>query len=164
MDSLKRLLAAVLLCVAQVLILNNIHLLGYATPLLYIYIVLLFPRDSPRWAMLLWAFAIGLVVDTFSNTPGVAAATMTLLAMLRPALLEPFVPRDSEPTLTPGYHSLGVGRFICYVTLASLLYCMVFFALAIFDTAALMQWLRCTAGSTVLTAALLLALVSAARR
>ena len=65
-DSLKRLLYFVLLCLTQVLVLNRIHLFGYATPLLYVYFVLLFPRNYPKWALLLWCFALGLVNDTFS--------------------------------------------------------------------------------------------------
>lgn len=164
MDSLKRLMTTVLLCAAQVIVLNRVYLLDCATPLLYLYVVLLLPRHYPRWAMLLWAFATGLTVDIFSNTPGVAAAAMTLAAMLRPALLELFVPRDSEPALTPGYRSLGAARFILYVTLTTLLYTMVFFALAIFDTTAVMQWLRCVAGSTVVTTVLVLAVVRAGSR
>lgn len=164
MDSLKHLTIVVLLCAAQVLLFNNIHLLGYATPLPYVYVVLHFRRDCPRWAMLLWAFAIGMVIDIFSNTPGVAAATMTLVAMLRPLLLEPFVPRDSEPSLAPGYRSLGALRFVCCAILTTLLYCMVFFALDIFDPAAWMQWVRCTVGSTIVTTVLVLAFAGVSHR
>ena len=77
LDLLKRLLFFAILLVAQALVLNHIHLFNCATPLLYVYLVLLFPRNFPKWAILLWSFALGLCVDSFTNTPGVAAGSMT---------------------------------------------------------------------------------------
>ena len=64
----KRLGAFVLLCIVQILVLNNIHLFGCATPLLYAMFVLSFNRNYPRWAILLWCFTLGLVIDISSNT------------------------------------------------------------------------------------------------
>lgn len=43
---LKRLLLFLVLLVAQVLVLNHIHLFGYATPMLYIYFVISFQRGA----------------------------------------------------------------------------------------------------------------------
>ena len=80
---LKTLGTFLVFLLVQVLVLNHVHLFDSATPLLYIYMVLLFPRNYPKWGMLVWAFAMGLGVDMFSNTPGVAAASLTLVALLR---------------------------------------------------------------------------------
>ena len=52
----KRLGWFVLLCVVQVLVLNNIHLFGVATPMLYVWFPLTFHRNTPQWAALLWSF------------------------------------------------------------------------------------------------------------
>ena len=71
-DSLRRIVIFLSLCMVQVLMFNRIQLFGCATPLLYVYYVILFPRDYPKWSILLQSFALGLVIDTFSNTPGVA--------------------------------------------------------------------------------------------
>ena len=57
---LKRLLLFLVLLVAQVLVLNHIHLFGYATPMLYIYFVISFQRGYPRWAVMVWSFLLGL--------------------------------------------------------------------------------------------------------
>ena len=54
------------------------------------------PPQLSRWAILLWCFTIGLVIDAFSNTPGVASASMTLIGALQPVLLELFLPRDAD--------------------------------------------------------------------
>ena len=73
-----------ILCLVQALVLNHINLLGCATPLLYVYFIMLFRRNFPKWAILLWSFFIGLCLDVFSNTPGVAAASSTFLGLLQP--------------------------------------------------------------------------------
>ena len=39
---------------------------GYATPFLYIYLILKFESDVPRNALMLWAFFLGLAVDILS--------------------------------------------------------------------------------------------------
>ena len=93
---LKTLGTFLVFLLVQVLVLNHVHLFDSATPLLYIYMVLLFPRNYPKWGMLVWAFAMGLGVDMFSNTPGVAAASLTLVALLRPYLLELFIQRGKR--------------------------------------------------------------------
>lgn len=77
-DTLKKTLWLLVLTLVQVLILNHVHLFGFATPLLYIYFIILFQRNYPRWALLLWGFALGLLVDIFSNSTGVNCATLTL--------------------------------------------------------------------------------------
>ena len=100
LDLFKRLLFFAVLLVVQALVLNHIHLFNCATPLLYVYLVLLFPRNFPKWAILLWSFALGLCVDTFTNTPGVAAGAMTLIGVLQPYIFEPFIPRDGAHLLS----------------------------------------------------------------
>ena len=44
------------LVLLQVLILNNVHIAGYATPFLYIYLILKFESETPRNTLMLWAF------------------------------------------------------------------------------------------------------------
>ena len=58
------------LVLLQVLILNNVHIAGYATPFLYIYLILKFESDTPRNALMLWAFFLGLAVDVFPTRQG----------------------------------------------------------------------------------------------
>ena len=65
----------IILCIVQVLVLNHIELFGCATPFLYVYFIMLFRRGFPRWAVLLWSFFLGIFIDMFSNTPGVAASS-----------------------------------------------------------------------------------------
>lgn len=77
LDIIKRMLLFALLCVVQALVLNHIHLFGCATPLLYIYFIMLFRRNTQPWIILVSSFLLGLCIDTFSNTPGVSSGAAT---------------------------------------------------------------------------------------
>jgi rod shape-determining protein MreD len=57
------------LVLLQVLILNNVHIAGYATPFLYIYFILKFASGTSRNELMLWAFFFGLTIDIFADTP-----------------------------------------------------------------------------------------------
>ncbi len=163
-DELKRAALFVVLCLVQVLMLNQMHLFNCATPLLYVYLALVFPLNYPRWAALLWCFMLGLVVDTFSNTPGVASASMTLLGLTQPYILQLFVSRDAPEGLTPSMVTMGVGKYVSLVVSLVLLYCLCFFSLEVFNFFNWMHWLECVGGSAVLTSLLVLTLESVRRK
>ena len=135
----------IVFALAQALVLGRIHLLGYATPLLYVYFVALFPRNYPKWAVLLWSFMLGLVIDTFSNTPGLTSAALTLTAAIQPYYFELFVPRDSVDNLKPSM------KYTYYIIPVVLFYCLVFYSLELFNFFNLTEWALCVAGSTLIT-------------
>ena len=154
-DILKRLGMFVIFVLAQAIVLGRIHLFHYATPLLYVYFVLSFERNYPKWAILLWSFAMGLFIDIFANTPGLAAASMTLIAALQPYYLELFVPRDSADNMKPTIQTLGPSKYSTYIVPLTLLYCIVFYSLEFFNFFNWLQWLFCVVGSTAITLVLI---------
>lgn len=96
------------LILLQVLILNNIHIAGYATPFLYIYFVLKQDSNISRNSLMLWAFFLGLFIDILSDTPGMNAIPVVLLAFLRPTFLRLFVPRDTlDNNIKPSITTMG---------------------------------------------------------
>lgn len=157
-DQIKRIALFVILLLVQGLVLNHIHLFNCATPLVYILLVLHFRRNHPRWAVLLWCFTLGLCVDVFANTPGVAAGAMTLMGLIQPYLLELFVPRDSAEDLEPSVRTLGTTSFYWYAFVLAFAYCLAFFTLETFNFFNWLQWLECIGGSTLLTFVLIVAL------
>lgn len=163
-DLLKAILLSLVLCLAQALVFNHIHLLGVATPLLHTLAVLRFRRGTPRWLLLVWAFLMGLVIDVFENTPGVTAASLTLLALLQPMLLELFVPRDSVDDLRPSVATLGWAKQCYFSALLLLVYTVVFFTLEMFTFFDWLYWLECVGGSFLLTFLLLLTVESLGKR
>lgn len=159
----KGILLFVTLLLVQILVFNHIHLFNYATPILYIYIALRFKRDFPRWGMLLTCFLMGLFIDTFSNTAGMATISMTFIGFVRPYLLMPFLNRDSADDLTPDMNTLGTAKFTYFTMATILLYCLIFFTIESFSFSNWQQWLGCTAGSFALTTILILVIENARR-
>ena len=157
LDNLRRLLFGILLCLLQALVFSHIRLFGYATPLLYVYFAIKIPRGYPRGLTLLWCFAVGLVVDMFADTPGVAAASMTLIGLVQPYLLELFLPRDAEPDMPVGIYSMEWGKFTSFSFLMVAIYCLVFFSIEAFSVAHWQYLAICFASSTLLTLTLILA-------
>lgn len=155
-DILKRSLAFIVLCLAQALVFNHIHLFDCATPLLYVYLIMLFRRNTSRWSILLWSFFLGLSIDMFANTPGVATASLTFIGLIQPYVLDLFMLQDSDDDFEPGMKSMGGDRFFYYVLILDLLYNMVFFTLETFNFFNWILWLESIFGSTIITVILIL--------
>lgn len=148
---LKRPLLFVVLVLVQVLVLNHVRLFGFGTPLLYVYFAISFRRGYAKWAVLLWSFLLGLCVDIFSNTPGVAAVSMTFVGLLQPYVLELFMQRDSDDDILPGVRSLGLVKYIVYALMLSAVYCLVFFTVETFTFFNWLQWALSVVASLALT-------------
>lgn len=122
---LQRIKWFIILLLLQVLVLNHIHIYQYATPLLYIYFVLKLNSQIDRKALLGWSFALGLCVDIFSNTPGLNAASVTFLALMRPHLLFAQTQRDPTENFEPGIGVMGFTSFFRYALISTLLFAIV---------------------------------------
>lgn len=162
-DFLKRLLLFLGLLLAQVLVLNHVHLFDVATPLLYVYFVISFKRGYPRWAILVWSFLLGLSIDVFSNTPGVAAASMTLIGVLQPYILELFMQRDNDDEIVPCVYTLGITKYTLFALILTFIYCLTFFTVETFTFFNWLQWILSVSTSTALTL-LLIVVVDNLRR
>jgi rod shape-determining protein MreD len=121
------------LAMLQVLVLNQMHIWGYATPFLYIYFILKLNTRTSRNALMLWAFALGLVIDIFGNTPGMNAASVILLAFSRTSILRLVTLRDIDEGFRPSVRSMGVSSFMRYVFLSCSLFCTVLFLIDTFS-------------------------------
>lgn len=141
----------------QVLILNNVHIAGYATPFLYIYLILKFESDTPRNALMLWAFCLGLAVDVFSDTPGMNAAATVLLAFLRPTFLRLFVPRDTLESIVPSIRTMGVSPFLKYLVVSVFVHHGVLLTIEFFSFAHMGTLLLRIVASTLLTVVCIMA-------
>lgn len=156
-DTIRRLVVFIFLCLLQVLVLNRIQLFDCATPLLVVYFVIALPRGYPRWGVLLWSFFLGLATDMFCNTPGVTAASLPIVGMLQPYLIELFLPRDAEPDIKSSARSLGVWHFLSLAAILVVVFCFFFFVLEAFTFAAWLTALQCAGASALLTLALIMA-------
>ena len=156
-ESLREALIFVVLLLVQVLVFNHVHLFNCATPLLYIYVALLFPRNTPRWVALISCFVMGFLVD---NTPGVSMASLTFLGLIQPLVLKLFLQHDSADDMKPSMRTLGIGRFVYYTILMVFVYCLLFFTLETFNFFNWIQWLESIVGSSIITIILILTLAN----
>ena len=113
--ALQNILRFLILVLLQVLVLNNIQFLGFINPYIYILFILSLPVRLPRWVALLLAFALGLTIDIFSNTPGIHASATVLVAFLRNGIINLFITIDEGNNPTPSYYTFSVGAYVKYV-------------------------------------------------
>lgn len=119
----------VFVALMQILFLNRISLFGYVTPLFYIWLIVRFDSYMKRTSMLLWAFSLGLVLDMFSGTPGLNAASATLLAMVQPGIVKMFVQTERYEQLFPSSATMGGRPFAGYLLLMTVLHHTTYFLL-----------------------------------
>lgn len=145
------------LVLLQVLILNNVHVLGIATPFLYVYFILKFDTGTSRNELMLWGFCLGLSIDIFSNTPGMNAAATVMLAFVRPLLLNLFTPRDNPDSLVPSFKSMGVSSFLKYLIVCVFVHHFVLLTLEFFSFTSIPLLLLRVVSSTILTVTCIMA-------
>lgn len=146
---------SIIILIVQVLICNNIHLLSYASPLIIGYLLITCDMKEERITLLLYGFFIGLIYDMFSNTAGMAAAGMTLLAMTQPNLLTYMSPRETDDDVEPTIQTMGFWNYASYVFLAMMILHTVYYFLDAF----MLANIQLTIFSSVLSALLATVLV-----
>ena len=139
------------------LILNNVHIMGYATPFLYIYLILKFESDASRNELMVWAFFLGLTVDVFSDTPGMNAAAAVLLAFLRPMFLRLFIPRDTLDGIAPTARAMAFSPFLKYLVGGVFVHHVMLFVVEVFSLAHIGALFLRIATSTLLTVGCIMA-------
>ncbi|HEX7410605.1 MAG TPA: rod shape-determining protein MreD [Bacteroidales bacterium] len=128
---LRNFVRFVVLVSLQVFLLNKINFFGYLNPYIYILVIMLLPFETPGWLLLLFGFVTGLIIDMFSNTPGLNAAATVLLAFMRPAVINLVGNRpDYEQSGEPSMRDMGFQWFFPYAMLLILIH---HFALNIID-------------------------------
>lgn len=157
-DIIRRLLSFLILVLVQALVCNHVHVLGYATPLPYVYFSLTFSRNYPRWAILLWCFVLGLTVDVFSNTPGLASGALTLIGLLQPYVLSIFMTREHAENFRPRLATMGFVKYCLFAMLLVFLFCLTLFSLEAFSFFNWQHWLFSILGSSIITFVIVLAI------
>lgn len=147
----QRLLWMVVLVAAQMLVFNHIHLFGYATPLPFVYLLLIFPLGTERWRILLWGFICGLLTDIVSLTPGVGAAAMTLTAFVQPLWLGMMTPKDAADNLQAKYSTLGFWPYVHYAGVLTAIFSVAYFLILSFSFHHLLDFVISLVSSWLLT-------------
>ncbi len=149
---LPRVLWIIGLVLAHTLVFNHIHLMGYATPMPYVYALIILPHGTARWIYVVLGFCIGIVIDILSNTVGAAAAALTLVGLVTPLLLRTFAPDDKlEEEFTPSIKTMQWGGFLKLAVAVTFIHTLVFFLLETFSLFDALEILIKVGSSTALT-------------
>ena len=158
---LKYTLLFVLLVLLQALVWENISVLGYATPYLYIYFVIKLPIGLNRYLITFLGFILGLTIDMFANTPGLAAAATTFVAFFRRPIQGLCFERDGFSSFIPGISILG-GGFMKYAVICVFLHHAILLLLESFSYFNIQIIALKILSSTILTSLLIFAVDSLA--
>lgn len=152
---------ALLLLLAQVVVLNHVCLFGVAVPFAFIYVLLRLPVTLHQNWVLTIAFAMGLIVDIFSDTPGMNALACTITVMLRKSVLRLYFPREDELSdAMPSISSLGPVIYMKYALSMALIYCSLIFIIEAFSLFNFFTLLLRIISSTIITTLLLIGIDS----
>lgn len=152
---------ALLLIIAQVVVLNHICLFGVAVPFAFIYIIMRLPLSTNQNLVLTVSFLLGLVIDIFSDTQGMNSLTCTLIGAVRKPVLRLYFPRENELSdPCPSISSLGFITYAKYAFTISLLYCTIIFIIEAFSFFNMTVLILRILFSTLLTTLLLIGIDS----
>ena len=115
------------------MILNQVEIgLGVQIMVYPLYIILL-PFELSTISLMLIAFLMGIIIDSISNTYGLHASSLVLLAFLRPQLLSIFAPRDGYDPLKEGnVYEMGRRWFFSVFVMMLVIHHLCFFLMEVF--------------------------------
>jgi len=126
---LNHLIWFVVLSLIKLLLLDNLHFLGVFIPVVYIYALLRLPSNLSSYAVLLISFVTGMIMDVFSNTPGLHAAANTLVGGVRYPLLRLFMLKEDMSSRTISVGWMGRSLFWQYTLFMVLIHHSALFVL-----------------------------------
>jgi hypothetical protein len=116
--------------VIQLLVLNNVYLVGFVAPIIYIYFILKLPFGTKRLVVLFLSFIIGMTIDVFVGTYGIHAAAATLVGACRPIFLKlSFGENEDDKGNTPSIKDKGFYPFLGYTVALLCIHVAAFFLL-----------------------------------
>lgn len=116
----------------QVLVLNNVLLLGFVNPYLYILFIILLPLNLSPIQTLLFSFLTGLSIDFFSDTGGVHAMACLLVGYVRPLVLR-FSFGINYDYQTLKFYNEGFKQRFTYIGLMVFIHHLVLFSMEAFQ-------------------------------
>ncbi len=124
-ELLKNIIRYVLFILVQVFVLFKVPPLHrFITPYLYFLFILWLPFNISRTLLCLVGFLFGLSLDYFSRTPGLHAAACTLIAYVRPFIINVMISQEGTDKnyISPSVTSMGWAPYITYVLVLTFLH------------------------------------------
>jgi rod shape-determining protein MreD len=125
----------ILLVIVQIFVLDNIQFMGFINPMIYVLFILSLPVKFPKWLSLLLAFAMGFIIDIFSNTLGLHTFATVFLAFVRVPIMNLLTAFDEGVNPIPSYRTFGVSNYVKYIVFCVLIHHFVLFMIESFSFA-----------------------------
>ena len=122
---LKNIIRFVLFILVQVFVLFQVKPLHqFIVPYLYFLYILWLPFNTPRLTLTVTGFLLGLSLDYFTKTPGLHAAPCTLIAYMRPFLVNILIRKEGaeQNYSSPSITSMGFAPYTLYAFILTLLH------------------------------------------
>lgn len=116
--------------VLQVLLFDQLQLLGVCHPYIYILCLLMMPITLPHSADMIIGAIVGLVMDIFCNSLGVHTASCILLMFIRPYLIGAIVNDKDRLNEQITLRTLGMEALLKYVVILVVVHHLMVFLLA----------------------------------
>jgi hypothetical protein len=117
-DFLRNIIRLALFIWLQVYILNKIpHLHQFIVPYIYYLFVLWLPFTLSRMSVMFIGFITGMILDVFTNSPGLHAAACVLIAYMRPFVISVLTPKEIKEFnyREPSPRAMGWAPYLVYV-------------------------------------------------
>src|SRR5271170_2156842 len=120
----KNIIRFVLFILVQALLFKIPPLHRFVTPYIYFLYILWLPFNLPRFWLSAIGFFFGLTLDYFTYTPGLHAAACTLIAYVRPFLVNMLLSQEGleKNYASPSVVSMGFVPYATYVVVLTLLH------------------------------------------
>lgn len=130
MDWTKQIGRYVVVMLLQVLLFDQLQLLGICHPYIYILCLLMMPITLPHSADMIIGAVAGLIMDIFCNSLGIHMASCILIMFIRPYLIGSIVNDKDRLNEQISLHAISLEALLKYVIILVLLHHLTLFSLA----------------------------------
>lgn len=129
MQAIRNIFRLILCLLLQMLVFNKLHFLGVCHPFIYILFLFALPISVPRWAELILGGLVGLGMDMICSSPGVHMAACSMIAYLRPILLNSLTQDTERISQDISSASIGQTEYVKLVVLLTAIHHTIVFML-----------------------------------
>lgn len=128
-DFLINLIKIIVLALLQVFVFNHINFLDSYQPYVYIVFVLFYSPNQNKYALLILAFLLGLMIDTLEYTGGIHAFALTLIAFFRGGIIKVLAGKQDYEMEFFSFKSFSFIQWLFYLVILILLHNFILFFL-----------------------------------
>ena len=121
--------------ILQVLLFDQLQLLGVCHPYIYVLCLLMMPITLSHSADMIIGAVVGLIMDTFCNSMGIHTAACIFIMFIRPYLIGAIVNDKDRLNEQISLRSLGMEALLRYVVILVVIHHLIVFLLAAWNWA-----------------------------